>query len=197
LCFVFLFLCVAATDSTNFPLGINKVYIYLSIYQPRCSMAAAQMTLCPRPRVQHQRTTAAPILCGPLCSSSTRLGMLAPVTKELTSWHAVGIRGPGIKGRGDHSSCHRLGAGLWERLAVLTCTTADRWAKHIKWLSDSPSTLKTYVHMADQIKMLTLRWFHLLARSSKEPPGLCGVPALGTQSSLEITAAVSRDFSRS
>jgi len=28
----FLFLCVAATDSTNFPLGINKVYIYLSIY---------------------------------------------------------------------------------------------------------------------------------------------------------------------
>jgi len=29
---VFLFLCVAATDSTNFPLGINKVYIYLSIY---------------------------------------------------------------------------------------------------------------------------------------------------------------------
>jgi len=30
--FLFLFLCVAATDSTNFPLGINKVYIYLSIY---------------------------------------------------------------------------------------------------------------------------------------------------------------------
>jgi len=30
--FCFLFLCVAATVSTNFPLGINKVYIYLSIY---------------------------------------------------------------------------------------------------------------------------------------------------------------------
>jgi len=31
ICVDFLFLCVAATDSTNFPLGINKVYIYLSI----------------------------------------------------------------------------------------------------------------------------------------------------------------------
>ncbi|TNN44172.1 hypothetical protein EYF80_045617 [Liparis tanakae] len=67
---------------------------------------------------EHQRTTAAPVLCGPRCSSSTRLGMLAPVTKELNSWRAVGIRGPGIKRRGDRSSCHRLGAGLRERLAV-------------------------------------------------------------------------------
>jgi len=31
-CVLFLLLCVAATVTTNFPLGINKVYIYLSIY---------------------------------------------------------------------------------------------------------------------------------------------------------------------
>jgi len=30
-CVFFLLLCVAATVTTNFPLGINKVYIYLSI----------------------------------------------------------------------------------------------------------------------------------------------------------------------